>query len=301
MKVKKPIFIIKYENEDITADIADHIVSIIYTDRQHGNSDDIEITLIDEENLWRSDLFPKQGDVIHLELGFEDEELLDCGGFEVDAPSFNLFDPLVTLKAVSTSIKKSLKENNVTAYTNKTLKQIIDEIAGKHDLNVIGNIENLKFKRKTQNSTDLEYLRKLAEEYGYIFKVIEDTIIFTPYSEIEAEEPALEIDVKQVLEGSTIEANINDIYSACEVSYFRKGKLYTTKAEDSKIKSKNVLKVKERCENKEQAGAMAKANLWLKNKKYMTGTINIEGSPFLLFQFHLFALRFQSHPDLSHL
>lgn len=278
MKVKKPVFTIFYENEDITADIADHIESIVYRDRQHGYSDDIEITIIDDEHIWKSDLFPRQGDLISLSLGYEGEELLDCGSFEIDAPGFNLHEPLVTLRAVSTTVKKSLNEQVVKAYIDITLKKIIEEIGNTHELSVIGNIADLKFKRRTQNATDLEFLRSLADDYGYIFKVVKDAIIFTPYSDIEEEDAALFIDRAELLEGSSLETGINGIYKRCEVNYFRKGKLYSASAEDPDSVSENILTVKERCENNEQAQAMAEAHLFRKNRMYTQGSISTEGN-----------------------
>jgi len=279
--VKKPVFNLKYENVDITADIVSKVKSVTYTDRQHGFSDDVKITLIDDQNLWRSDLFPKAGDKMELSIGYENGDLLNCGIFEVDSVEFDLFEPIVSLNGVSTTIKSPLKENVVAAFTEKTLKQIIAEIAKKHKLKVVGTIADIKFHRKTQNTSDLEFLRSLADDYGYIFKIVADSLVFTPYKQLEDEKPALTLSGAELLDGSRITPNINPLYAACEVSYFRRGKLYTATAKDKNIKSGKVLRVKERCENRDQAEAMAVAQLWKTNRDYITGSIIIEGNPLI--------------------
>ena len=82
-------------------------------------------------------------------------------------------------KAIATGITKSLRQNNSVAYENKNLKQIVNEIADKHGYTLIGEISDIRIDRITQNKErDLTFLKTLAEQYGYIFKITDNQLVF---------------------------------------------------------------------------------------------------------------------------
>jgi len=276
--IKRPVFKIIYADEDITADIVSKVQSLKYSDRQHGMADDVSIVISDNDRLWRERIFPEGGELLEVVIGYEGEELLPCGYFEIDQPEYDL--ETLVLNASSTSIKKALKEKINEKYNNMTLDSIIHKIADKHDLKVVGNIAPLKFKRKTQNCTDLEFLRKLAEDYGYLFTVKGDFLVFVPFEEIEEEEPLMTIDETELVSESLV-VNEHSVYSACEVQYFRKGVKYKAKETAKNINNGTVLKEKRRCENNEQAAAIAKALLWRKNREHIKGNITVPGTTLL--------------------
>lgn len=84
-------------------------------------------------------------------IGYEGEKLLNCGIFEIDEIEFVTPPDVLTVKAIATGITKALCQNNSIAYENKTLKQIASEIAQKHSLTLIGDIEDVRVERITQN------------------------------------------------------------------------------------------------------------------------------------------------------
>lgn len=51
-----PIFELFYEKKNITRDVAPYVTSIEYTDVEHGESDELQITFEDSEKLWQGAL-----------------------------------------------------------------------------------------------------------------------------------------------------------------------------------------------------------------------------------------------------
>lgn len=112
-------------------------------------------------------------------IGYVGEKLLNCGVFEIDEIEFSTPPDVLIVKAIATGITKSLRQNNSVAYENKNLKQIANEIAKKHNLTLVGEIDDIRVERITQNKQrDLTFLKTLAEQYGYIFKITDNQLVF---------------------------------------------------------------------------------------------------------------------------
>lgn len=277
----KPIFKVEYEKIDITASIAPYILSVIYTDFEHGQSDEVEIQIEDTNHLWKADWYPSKGDALKLNIGYEGEKLLNCGSFEIDEMEFASPPDTITLKALAANIKKALRQNNSVAYENKTLKQIAQEVAQKHNLTLIGSIRDVRIKRITQNKKrDLEFLKNLAEEYGYIFKISDNKLTFYETAKLKSANPSLIIN-RQDLISFSIRDKTHDQYKACTVTYHDPK---TKKLVNSSIKGNSnkadTLKLNKRCENKEQA--ILKAQAGINKNSPVEGNISIMGNPHLV-------------------
>lgn len=224
--VKKSIFKLQYENKDITADVSPMMTSVIYTDYEQGQSDEIEITMEDRNHRWKQGWYPVKGDSLSLDIGYEGEKLLPCGGFEIDDITFEGPPDTISIKALAVGVMDALKTDNSKAYEETTLKDIAKEIAKKYDYTLKGTIKNVKLKRVTQNKErDLEFLKRIAEEYGYIFKIVEKTgtqkkkyLVFTEIEELKNTSPVATIRREQ-LKSYSFRDKTSDIYKSVEVQY----------------------------------------------------------------------------------
>lgn len=279
--MQTPVFKIEYENKDITASIAPNVLSVTYTDFEHGQSDEVEIQLEDKDHLWKSSWYPTKGDRIKLSLGYAGEKLLNCGSFEIDEIEFAAPPDTVTLKALAANIKKALRQNNSVAYENKSLLQIAQEIAQKHNLKLVGKVRDIKIKRITQNNKrDLEFLKKLAEEYGYIFKVSDNKLTFYETAKLKTQSPALIINRTDIISYS-FRDKTHDQYKGCEVVYMNpKDKKVVSASINGTSAKADVLKLHKRCENKEQA--ILKANAALNKNSELEGNITVIGNPHIV-------------------
>lgn len=279
-----PTFKLIYENRDITADVSSYVLGIDYTDHEHGQSDEIQIQLEDSGKLWQCDWYPGKGDTLSLQIGYESEKLLNCGNFEIDEIEYSSPPDVITLKALSTNIKKALRQENSVAYENKSLKQIAQEVAARHNLKLVGNIMEVKVKRITQDKEkDLTFLKNLAEQYGYIFKVADNKLVFYETEKLKSAKAAT-ILTKQDLSTITLSEKTHQRYRACAISYLNPDSktVISSIIRAEGVVNGDLLKLNTRCENKEQAILQAQAALSKKNASKMEGSISLIGTPHLV-------------------
>lgn len=279
----KPIFQLFYEKKDITKEVSKYVTSIEYTDIEHGSSDELVITFEDTEELWQDAWIPIKGDSIRVYLGYESEKLLNCGKFEIDEVEYETPPDLLILKSLATGIKKALRQKNSKGYENKTLKQIVKEFADKHGYNIVGNIDDIRVDRITQNKEhDLSFLTKLAEEYGYIFKIAENNLVFYDVQKLKGAKSTF-IFYKTDLLHINLREKTSQKYKSVQVSYFdpKRKKTITASARNNSVIKGDTLKITSRCSDRKQAILKANAALKRADTK-IEGSIEFIGNPYLV-------------------
>jgi phage protein D len=289
------------EKKDITKDVCEFVTRIEYTDYEHGQSDEIQITFEDSQKLWQGAWIPVKGDRLRLYLGYETEKLfsgncdnnheaqqqpyglLNCGIFEIDELEFETPPDTITLKALAVSIKKPLRQKNSKGYENRTLRQIAQEIADKHGYTLVGTVADVRVDRITQNSRrDLEFLRKLAEQYGYIFKISENNLVFYDVQDLHGAKPT-QIFYRTDLTRINLREKTSQRYKSVQVTYFdpKTKKTMKASAKNENVVKGDTLKINARCANKKAAIAKAKAALGSPNTG-IEGSVDMPGNPFLV-------------------
>lgn len=277
------IFELFYEQQNITKDVSPYVTSIEYTDVEHGESDELTISFEDSEKLWQGDWIPVKGDSLRAYLGYEDEKLLNCGTFEIDELEYNAPPDVITVKGLATGIKKPLRQKNSVGYENKTLKQIAKEIADKYGYTLVGEIEDVRVDRITQNKErDLSFLTKLAEQYGYIFKIAENNLVFYDVQSLKGAKP-IQIFYKSDLVSISLREKTSQKYKAVQVSYYdpKQKKTVKASARNENVVKGDTLKITVRCSDKKQAILKAKAALNTADTK-ISGSLEFVGNPYLI-------------------
>lgn len=183
---------IMYEGKDITADFSPMCTSVRYADYWRSQSDEVELEFEDSSHLLLSQLNPQKGDKLEVMLGPSTIEMLDCGSFEIDDIGFHGPPDAVRLKGLATGIKPGYRTQVTKYWLNKTLGTIAKEIAGKYGLDVTGAPSGIRLKREYQNGEDdLKFLRRLAERYGYAFKVAHGQLVFFKVDSLEGMETVI--------------------------------------------------------------------------------------------------------------
>lgn len=278
-----PTFKLEYNQKNITKDVSDYVISIDYADYEHGQSDEISITFEDSEGIWNGAWLPSKGDALRLFIGYVGEKLLNCGIFEIDEIEYETPPDILTVKALATGIKKSFRQENSVGYENKTLKQIANEVAKRHDLTLVGEIEDIKVERITQDhERDLTFLKRLAEQYGYIFKISENNLVFYKTEKLITAESAKIIYKSDVTSARFIEKT-SHLYKSVSVAYRnpKTGKDVTATARNENCVKGDTLKLSTRAENKQQALIMAKSALQ-KGNYTIEGSLYMMGNPFFV-------------------
>jgi phage protein D len=290
--IKKPLFKIFYNGKNITQDLSLYLLSVRYTDKVIGESDDIEITLEDTDRRWVDGWYPTKGDRIKLQMGYEGS-LLDCGEFEVDEISMTGPPDVISIRGIAAWVTTPMRTKDSKAHENKTLKEIAEFVAKKNGLELIGQIYTIRIARSSQNQEpDIAYLDRISRQFGYVFSIRGTQLIFTSIFDLEDGLPVKEIDRNDIA-SYTITDKTSETYSKAVVKYQDPKTKSLVTFESKTLPSalspsltdgvkKDVLYIKEKAENRQQAELMANAALHAKNSLQQTISFTIEGDPLLV-------------------
>lgn len=238
----RPAWLISYETTDISDDIADVVTRVRYTDHLKDKADELELTIEDASGLWRGPWYPAQGDRIALWIGYDERALLPCGRFEVDTIEMSGPPDTMTIRALSTGIASPLRTQVTRGFESVGLDAIVGQIAAEVGLTVVGDIRSELLKRVTQSGeTNLAFLKRVAEEYGYAFTVRGEQLVFFEIARLEQEPPVVTI-ARDQLKSYRFRNSAQATYVACEVSFFdpETGSLQTARVEAAQVRPRTV-------------------------------------------------------------
>lgn len=284
--VRAPQWILTYEGVNITADISQMVVQIVYSDRLSGAAGEIEVELEDHAKQWQGPWYPQEGDVASLMIGYQGEPLLPCGDFQVDDLEFALPPDIFRLRCLAAYITPAMRTFNSVAWENQTLVQIATVIAGKYNLAVIAapGMLNPAFERITQShESDLAFLHRLARTHNYDFTIRGTQMVFYDRAALEAAAPAVSVSRSDLLRGS-FRSKTYRVYKSAEVSYQDpvSKQLITHSVDATPVPpTGDTLKHTTRCENGQQALLKAQAALHGANMLQTTACLELPGSPAL--------------------
>lgn len=186
-----------FNGKNITKDVSDYLLSLSYKDKHAGESDEVELQLHDKDLLWQNDWWPAKGSKISVQI-IDGDSLLDCGTFTIDENEYTTTRSdadRFSIRGMAAVVTKALRTKNSSAHENKTLKELCNTIAAKHGLKLIGTIADIRISRITQYlETDLAFLHRISEKYGYTFSIRDGQMIFTSLKELVTKNHVLSVD-----------------------------------------------------------------------------------------------------------
>lgn len=268
------------------------IEEVSYTDKAAGSADEISIRINDQDGRWSGSWYPEKGTNIQVKIGYEND-LLDCGQFQSDEVTVSGPPSMVSLHGIAAFLKKKLRTKNSAGYEKKTLKQIAQSVAQKNGLTVIGTIDDVVIDRVTQNrETDLGFLSRVAADYGYVFSVRGDKLVFTSAYDLEDRIESSTITPKNVSSYDFTDKGIDPVASATVRHHNPK----TVKVVEAKVDAKSNAdkysyndiagvdekQLRVRATNQGQAKAKAKAALHKANSPQVEGSITMPGNKYMV-------------------
>lgn len=216
--------IVIFNKVDISDEIAHSISSLNYTDNSKNAIDDLEIELENLDYRWLKEWYPDEDAQllvgIHEELKSE-TNFLDLGTFYVDEPTFE--DQKLTLKCLALPLDQNIRDQkNSVAWEKVTLKELVMQIANKHEMNAELYAENVFFERLDQNKeTDLAFINRVVKEIGLNMKVSDDKIIIFDDEEMEKNDAIEVFNIKDYrIRSFSLKKKNKEIYDKVEVSYY---------------------------------------------------------------------------------
>jgi len=202
-----PAFKITADKKDVTALIAQRLVSINITDETGLVSDTCEILLDNRDNVLE---VPPRGANLEISLGYEDKPLTKIGNYivddvEVSSPPSQM---RITGKATSTQIKdlsKKIRAPKSKSWHGYTLVGIITAIANNHGFKGVIDeyFKQIYISHLDQtDESDISFLNSLAKDYGAFVKLSLGRLLFfrrgTSISESGKELPTVKLSSKEI-------------------------------------------------------------------------------------------------------
>ena len=290
--VPQPAFELAYNGKAITAEVAPYVTAITYTDNLTGESDDLDVELEDTDGRWINAWYPEKGAVLTLKFGYLGQTLVKAGVFAVDEVNLSGPPSVVKIRALATGVQEAVRTRNSKPYEKTTLAAIAQRIAKRHKMKLIGKVEALQIDRATQyHETDLQFLSRLAAEYGYAFKVTENNtkMVFWKTADLHGQKPIRTFTPADMISYNASD-KITDVPGDAQVKYHdpktKKLVVYGVKEGQTtvvgqtnagKSASADTVKMSRRAPTKQAAEAMAAAELDRRHLDRTSAEIEIEG------------------------
>lgn len=286
--------VLSYQQRNITRDIGKHLLSITYSDVLSGGSDSLDIELEDSEGKWLDAWYPGHGDTLELSLGWVGGPLRSLGRFEIDEIELLCAPSVVRIRSLATGIAVAVRTTEHRAYEATTLDAVARQVAQRQGLTLTGRIEPIQLDRLTQQESDLEFLRQLADEYDYAFKVVGHRLVFHRIGDLARQAPVASLTLKD-LAGVSLRDQIRTVPQKTEVKHREpakkqlisyqivNGKTVAVPSSSSKAAtSADTSKQRKRSTSAGQAKARANADLARANRERTTGNWSCIGMPGLV-------------------
>jgi len=294
--VPVPAFELSYNGRAITQEIAPYVISATYTDQLTGDADSLDIELEDTDGRWLDSWYPEKGASLAYRFGYADTPLISAGRFDVDELELDGPPSIVRIRALATGVQDAVRTRKGRAYENTTLAAIAQRIAKRHKMTLVGKIEPLRIDRVTQyQEGDISFLQRLANQYGYAFKVTENNsrLVFWKTADLHLQK-AIRSYAPEDLASWNFRDKVSDVPAGVEVKHHdtktKKLVVYEVKDGDTtvvgsttagKATSADTVKMTSRAKSQASAESQAEAELDRRLLERTSGEINLEGDPAL--------------------
>ncbi|MCU1718673.1 phage late control D family protein [Pseudomonas sp. 5P_3.1_Bac2] len=293
-EVPAAYFALSYQQRDITYDISAHLLSLDYSDYLSGQSDELSVSLENTEGKWTGPWYPGHGDRLSLALGWQGQAPRLLGEFVIDEIEVSLSPATVNIRALAASITSAVRTPEHRAYEQLSLPAVVQQIAARQGLTLVGKIEPIQFDRLTQQEGDLAFLRQLADEYDYAFKVRGQQLVFHAISDLASAVPVAEVAINE-LRSASFRDQIKQVPKAAEVKHKDPAskQLVSVRVANSQShalpssasqtsSSADTRKVRSRSTTLSVATAKAQAELAKANRERTTSSWSMMGRPHLI-------------------
>lgn len=216
---------IAYNGIPATKEIIPYFNSFTFTDAI-DESDTISLSLIDREGTWKGSWIPKKEDRIFpniiLENWLDDQErrTILCGDFLVDDFSFSGPPDMLSINGISSPLHTDFKETSRSqTWANVTLQQVGMEISGRYGLELIFDGTDISIAKIEQSrQSDGDFLKKLAEKYGFALKVYAGKLVLFEWDAYE-KKPVKGVIRKTDVRKWNYKSSMLGTYTGAKVSY----------------------------------------------------------------------------------
>lgn len=153
------------------------IVSCEVTDREGVSSDTVRIVLNDDPPAG----IPRKGALIRVWLGYGLFGLAYMGAFEAEEIEVEILPYRMNITGKAAQMRRKTKQNRERHWDEKTLGDVLEQIAGEHGLTPVidGELGAHRYDWLGQlGESDIHFVERLADRHGAIFSVKDGKLVF---------------------------------------------------------------------------------------------------------------------------
>ena len=286
---------ISYERKDVTKSVAPYQETFEYTDIATDGSDEISLTVRNDDMRWLNKWKPLKGSTLSATIVMENWDkdgikksfktgAMIMDDLSADGGEGNTF----TMKAVSAPVKSEFKSTKrKKTYKKATIQTIAQKIAKRAKVSLHYEASKIKIKEIEQSQeTDADFLLSLCQDYGLGIKIYNKKIVIYDEEKYEKKSPLVTIYRKdKTAKGKKIagvktwnwNTTMQGTYTGCQVTY-------TDSSNNKKHKAKvgkkgRMLKLNVSAFSKKDAQLKAKAALRKENKQITTMNLTMQADP----------------------
>ncbi|WP_368981992.1 phage late control D family protein [Enterobacter asburiae] len=173
-----PAFMLKLDNDDITQDFSDRLISLTMTDNRGFEADQLDIELDDTDGQIA---LPPRGATLTLWLGWQGSALIKKGTFTVDEIEHRGAPDTLTIRGRSADFRGTLNSRREQSWHDTTLGQIVETIAARNKLtaSVADMLKAVAVPHIDQSQeSDAVFLSRLADRNGAAVSVKAGKLLF---------------------------------------------------------------------------------------------------------------------------
>lgn len=166
-----PAFRLTVNGKDIARPISLRLISLELTDNRGIEADQLSITLSDHDGLL---VMPSKGALAELWLGWSDTGLVSKGTYIIDEIEHSGAPDILSIRARSADLRKSLKIKRERSWSNTTLGDVVRQVALGNGLKAIvaSTLASLSILQLDQaNESDANLMTRMGEEFGAVASV----------------------------------------------------------------------------------------------------------------------------------
>lgn len=172
------VYKLTVDGTDISNLIAPRLISLDLTDNRGLEADQLSIVLSDHDGLLA---IPPRGAKVRLWLGWNITGLVDKGTYIVDETEHSGAPDVLSIRARSADLRKTLKTKRDAGYTNTTLGTILRTIATRQGLMpvIAKELDTLQVLQLDQTGeSDANLLTRLGEDHDAVATIKAGRLIF---------------------------------------------------------------------------------------------------------------------------
>lgn len=154
------------------------LLSVSVSDSAGNDADQIELALDDRKG---GAPIPEPGALITVVMGYAGGALVDMGQFTADGITVKSPAQTVTIRGKAADLGGTIKEQKSRSWHNKTVGQIVAQIAGEHELDhrTGKELRSIVIEHRDQtDESDLNFLMRMAREHDALVTVKSRTLLY---------------------------------------------------------------------------------------------------------------------------